>query len=431
MPQNPPVFQFPVPQSPYDDPARRRMQPFQAAKHDVTTLPIRGLNSLFRTLDTADQGIRNVTSGKPMGTFGAGGSASGSPYDTARARQATGALSQIGDDIELPIGGDISRNNPNMLNRADALTRPQFQAQSSPTAAPQTPQAPQAPSRFASPRVQPGAESPTEALQTFQGGTQPYSAPVAPSLAEMFRLSNRPPEQTAYGANEFWANRLQEDLGAEEFETGLGQEEEKLRRAATMGGFQTPQEAAAADRAMKMYEIEAPVRAQEAGGRADIERQRLAGESAQEVESMRQAGFENRYGAMQDLLQTGNLGGSVRSFNPQSGAMSFGADRPIGNTILDAVTNARRIFEQASQSKMPWMSGNVAEAKAALDAAVASAFSQHPAPAEIKQFAYDIADNPNYKGMPLQQILELEGEDALTPQEINYLQNLLLIARGE
>lgn len=177
--------------------------------------------------------------------------------------------------------------------------------------------------------------------------------------------------------------------------------------------------------------INAPIEQQRVAGQADIEKQRLASQGALDVAKENQSGIAARYGAIQDILQGGGGGGNLRSVNPTSGAMSFGAPPAVPAAIDRDVTTARQNYEKVKSQA--WFGGGNEEAlaKAQLDGAIASALARHHADPTFKQFAQQIANDPRYDQMSLPEILHSAGEDNLSPDEMNDLQNLLYITRGK
>ena len=202
---------------------------------------------------------------------------------------------------------------------------------------------------------------------------------------------------------------------------------EEATRQAQMQGYASPQEAYQAAQEAERYKQDVPIRAAQATGGFDIERQKIASQGALDVAKENAAAIQANQNFLQQIQGLG--GANVRSFAPKTGAVSFGAESRVATPVLDAVTNARRQYEQAMQEFAPFTAPEQ-DAKLALDAAIASALSQHPADPTLKDFAQMIANTPEYASMAIPQILEAEGEDQLTPQEINWLQQLVYITRG-
>lgn len=307
--------------------------------------------------------------------------------------------------------------------------------------------------------------TPQDAAEILSAGQQPVES--TPDLAELFQLANRPDgvamgqpqfshryesgpklgdpirmvknEQepvgifgTAPGANEYWQNRLNQQLGEETFQRGQEQTQQKAMDSARLGGFGTPQEAAGYERQQAQQKMNVPIRQQEVQGQYDVQKQQEASRGALDVEKARQQGYEQRYGAMQDLLNTG-LGQNLGSYNPQSGAMTFRQPQQVPSGISQDITTARQRLA-AAKSAGGWFGPNeqqVSIAQGQLDAAVNSYLARHPAPAYIKEAARQIALDPKNAGKTAQQALADEGEDQLDPQELNYFFELYTNLAGQ
>lgn len=298
------------------------------------------------------------------------------------------------------------------------------------------------------PRRMPGALDPQEAAATLSPGVGGGRANDPLQLAALRQAMSDPGQSTRSSLSDPGSNihglggnpnAALDELEADPF-TGAQAQAQQAKldqpyQQAYMGGFRTPQEAAEASREAEAYKQNAPVRAQQAAGQYDLAKQQEASKGALDVEKERQSGFENRYGAMQDLLQGGGAN-NIRSINPQSGAMSFGAPQQTPTGIDQDVTNARQNLDKvkgANSGMFHPFGGDttaIKQAESQLQSAIAMSLARHPADASFKAFAQAVASDPQYANMSLPEILQAAGEDQVTPEEMNQLQSLLYITRG-
>lgn len=415
---------------------------------------------------------RNVLAGLkglfPVAGQGEGGSASGSPYDMSRARRAAGATSQIGKDINLDPSSASDIELPNEVNqRADAINATsnsnyfddmlRYPA-SSPSSSPSSSSS-AAPAleglKMNAPRTMPGAGTPMEAMQTFTGSSTANQAPsdmasgLKPTdwetpegwenlgstpgldpenLSDLFRLANRDPNTVATGSNEYWQDELRTRQGESDFKLAQEQAAAKALQAAQQGGFGSVPEAEAEAREAETYKVNAPVRAQEAAGRADIEKQRLAGETAKDVANIQQSGIASRYGAMQDLLQGGGFG-NLRSMNPSTGSFSLSPTPQIPSPILNAVTAARQTLAKAVQNK-PLIGGGAAiataqdQVRAAIDTALSVYRIDDP---EAKQEIQAALIDPANRGKKIEEVFDVSQ---MSPEEQAQLSSFVALIGG-
>ena len=363
-------------------------------------------------------------------------------------RQAVGAQRQLTTDIELsPEIPDYLRSDPDINRRADAII-----AQGSDSFGAPSPQSPSAPAfqglqaalnpppveRFAHPDAgefgrASTANAPLELARLRHGQRQEQEERLFNALRAHGGATGAGPLDASgdIQALQGLLGSTKEAIAADPYTGEAAQAQtaafDEATRQAQMQGYASPQEAYRAAQEAERYKQDVPIRAAQAAGGLDIERQKIASQGAIDVAKENAAAIQANQNFLQQLQGLG--GANVRSFAPKTGAVSFGAEPRVANPILDAVTNARRQYEQALQEFTPFTSPEI-NAKSALDAAIASALSQHPADPTLKDFAQMIANTPEYANMALPQILETEGEDQLTPQEINWLQQLVYITRG-
>ena len=183
---------------------------------------------------------------------GEGGSASGSPYDISRARQAAGVRGQVGGDISLgspPTLTDIELPDESMNRRADAINADvnsnyftdtlQYPTQMTQASSGTNPAFEGL--KANTPRVMPGAGTPIEAMQTFAGsGTANLPLEVA-----RLREEQKAQEERQATPNVARLAMLNRDITEDPFIGQAAQErqaaEDKLYRQSYLGGFRTPQ----------------------------------------------------------------------------------------------------------------------------------------------------------------------------------------------
>lgn len=466
MPHNDPYQTY---QDPFDDPARKRQQPFRAALHSLGKLPTTGGKAAvsgLQRLDTAmNRGTQDILTGN-MSQFsgGIGGSASGSPYDLGRARAATGttAVSGLGD-IDLPTSefSDIPRNDPDILARADRITqRPQASFQAGPVASqPMVPiqRDPINEATFRTPRSPLSVETPERAASILTGGGSERNvtdAPIPPSLDEMFRLASRSegpvmgkpqfptrydpasqkmvaagPEQVAFtgvapGANEYWKQRLGEEVGAQEFQTKLGRGKEAAYAEAGLGGFASPMEAAEAARAAEAFKVEAPVRAQDVAGKYDVEAERIRSGGALDVAREKASQYEGLLNMFNAATQGGQ---DVSRFSlPGGGSMSFRGQEQIPVAIQRDVTAAK---ENLARVRQQWSFGSGTETVASdqLKAALSTALASVPIDPADKSALLDAFLDPENAGRSLDEIFDVSQ---MTPDELRIITNFVTLVGG-
>lgn len=189
-----------------------------------------------------------------------------------------------------------------------------------------------------------------------------------------------------------------------------------------LGGYGSPQEAARAEREVEAAKIQAPVEAQRVAGELDIRRQQEASKGALDV-----AKEYTQRNPLAGMLGGGQLppGASV-STSRYGGSYRSPAEQQVPPTIIKELADAR---EDARRAGAPWLVGTTPEGER-LSQALASYMSSSPAPAEYKDFVMEALRKYGNTNISLQQILESEGEDTLTPDEYGQIQDLWLAIKG-
>lgn len=224
-----------------------------------------------------------------------------------------------------------------------------------------------------------------------------------------------------------------------------GQQERQAILAGYQGGsqpggnYENPIQAASRGaREMETAKINAPVEAQRVAGQYDVEKQRLAGQTALDVANSKAAAQE---AALNAAFATGK---PIRSMNPTSGAFSFEPTRNpnqgvVNPSLLRDITTTRTNLKNRGGTNslfggmLQW--GESPES-IAYKSAVAAALSQHPADYELKDLATMIGSHPEFDSNSTQQILQMLSDNGnidmtgITEQDVNQLDQLLNITRG-
>ncbi len=314
---------------------------------------------------------------------------------------------------------------PGMNRRADAIisqTNANEAASNAPMAGLQSAgmQMPPKPPAFTAPRVQAGAPSPTEAMNIFKGSAEPQGPPPM-ALSELFRLAGRSPEETAPGAGAYWSNEIQDRLESEDFQRKQEQAVQTAQMGAQMGGYQSPAEAAAAERQMEMYKLGGPERVAGIQSAADLEKARLTGEYGL-------AGIESKGAQTQnflDMLNQSRMSGADVSHLtiPGGGGVSFRQEQQIPTPLLTQVTAARNAYESAK--KTSWFT-EPTQQKSVYDLAVSQALGAAPISMGSKQELIQMLTSPDLMNEPLG---NLDLSD-FSPEQQQEITETLLKVRG-
>ena len=388
---------------------------------------LRGLGDVAVAMDTGFGGLRNSMRQ----------ASSQHPYSRGLARQAAGVTSQVESDIPLsrpPITTGIESPSEDTNRRADAIN-----AQANSDYFADTFQYPESSPVQGLQQAGPmGRESskplpqstPAEAMATWTSAPTTANAPL--DLAKLLyarqrefetRQINNPSSQ-----NEGFLAQVDRDI-AENPDFGEAAHARHVwigeaNLAANMGGFRTPQEAVQAALQAETYKQDAPVRAQQAAGQSDIEQQRIANQGALDVERERSGGATNFLNMMQQIRQGDPSGQNIRSINPRTGAMSFGAPQQPNTAITRDVTNARQLLAQAQQEGSD---DQIAISENQLQAAISTALSRFPADPATKQMIFDVIRDPASRGHSIDDLFDLT--DA-TPDERRSLMEFEMLIGG-
>lgn len=363
-----------------------------------------------------------------------------SPFAAERGYQATNTIFNTPED--------------DMMNaRADAIiNRPTYSLEGSPVASQPATNAAVAGLRgFNAPRVQEGAPSPEVAANILRGPARPEATPATAfetpegwqrlptvqsdptELAEMFRLANRPAEQVAFGAPEYWKNRLGERLGEEVYGTEQARGREETFQAAKQAGFASPQEAAEAVRQMEAYKIAGPERVGRIAGEYGIAQEEARGRSnlaVQESKASQDANFWERVANLQNAGIT-----DVSQISAGGRSISTRPEQRVPPQLQESVTTARAALARARE--MVGGGPETAQAEGMLRQAIGAVLAYHPAEQKFKQFVVDTLLDPMSENQSVQQIIVEEnaalieaGQEPFTPDEIRIIQDLLLRVKG-
>ena len=291
-------------------------------------------------------------------------------------------------------------------------------------------------------------------MQDSTGRTSPQQVPIPPSFQDGMSenvFEEAPTLGIPYlaetqGGNQRGLDLIHSKLGANPNLDAQRKQVETARGAnfnAALSGLGTPQDAARYGRETERYEIDTPVRQADMAGRHNISQAEMAGQydvrqqqeasrGALEVEGKRQEGIENRYNALQDLLQGGLQPGSRVSL---SGVGSFSTPqrRPVPASTYNAITATRQQME-ASRDSM----GGVDDAfRVAYEQAVASGLNSLQVDEGAKDIGRWVAQNSDHASLDLDSILsspkfqqEFDLTEELTPEERAAVEEVLSIVRG-
>lgn len=186
---------------------------------------------------------------------------------------------------------------------------------------------------------------------------------------------------------------------------------------------------------LEHQKLNMPLQVQQAQSAGDLARQQEASRGALDVAKQQSEGSTNFLSTMRDIQAAG---GDIRGITAPKGggSISFGAPTNVPAGISQDVTTARQNLEKVKGANSGFMhpfggdAQAIGQADAQLKAAIATELARNPADATFKAFAQAVGNDPQYDKMSLPEILHAAGEDQVTPQEMNQLQNLLYIIRG-
>lgn len=398
----------------------------------------------------------------PSWDAGEGGSTLGSPYDLSSARNAAGVTSQAGGDVNLSheiTPSPAVTSDPAMNQRADdinakansdyfndALNYPKSQTGQS-SVGNSAVQGLQSAGGMGIKSSIPGGvrQEPQEALNTFTGGAS-ANTPLAlqkSRLSVQDELKNR--NANVGGSDprtKAFLDIINQDLAEDPFTGEAAQAKttgiEKAGLQANLGGFRTPQEASEAARQAETYKVEAPERAARIAGQADIEKQRIASGGLLDIAKEQGQGATNFLEMMRQMQASG---GDIRGVTlPKGqGSLSFAPERQVPTALLRDVANSRRTLEAAKAAEHWYTPGSSAAIKTArkqLQADIDVALSQHPAGSTIRTIVQELNMHPEFANLTASQLASqgvLTGEDGspATPDELDLIDSLLLLTRGQ
>lgn len=197
-------------------------------------------------------------------------------------------------------------------------------------------------------------------------------------------------------------------------------------------GFSPTQRANEAGRAAAQYKVDVPVRAAEAAGATDVQKQGLANQGALGVQQEITSREKNN--PLLRLLDNGIDPSKLKGVTiPHAGGVTFQSTGAGGTKIpapiLTQIAAGRAAVQSKGEKGMFGMGGPTPE-KTQLDQSIANALTYVNAAPEIHEFAKGVADDPTLKDMSLDDILAHTGEDSLTPEEKAAVQDYLYIYRG-
>lgn len=204
---------------------------------------------------------------------------------------------------------------------------------------------------------------------------------------------------------------------------------EQRRQSAIEQGYSGSdpiQEANAAARAQEQYKVDAPVRAQEAAGKLDIERQRVANQGTKDVADSKAAQAQNFLEMLQQMPQGG--GGMSGVTVPNGGGhVSFARPSTVPSALASEVTKARMAYEQAKQKGD---AGSIQVAQTTLNQSVQNALAREPASSDVKDFVTHMMLNPQYNSKSLDDVINETQQSDITQDEHDQIQELLNRYRG-
>lgn len=250
------------------------------------------------------------------------------------------------------------------------------------------------------------------------------------------RLGEGAESKALAGLQGYYSNEL--DKNPVEMQSGFNRDTLAKTHLSDLAGFKSPQESAKWSRGLEEQKVGSPLAVAKVGAQGDIDRQRIASQGLENVASIQNRPREAGMDLFRGLISGGGAGQDsnkrgVRSLSiPDVGSLSLQTptkESRIPANLLTQVNKARAAFNTANTG-LGW---NAASAKKNLDAAIATALSQHPASGSVKEMATAIAKDPTLSKMTFDQILqhpELVQTDDLSPDEKDDLLDILSITRG-
>jgi hypothetical protein len=200
-------------------------------------------------------------------------------------------------------------------------------------------------------------------------------------------------------------------------EAGFGGEVDPIQ---AMGQYQ---------RRMEEAKIRGPERVAQIGAAGDIAQQQEASRGALAVMESKGAQAQN----FQDMMNQARMSGqniSGYTMPGGGGSVRYQQEREVPPGLLHDVTLARQAAQAAANKPLAGLSGDPRPEDVALQQAIQGAIIRHSAPADLKAFAQRFSKEPRTAQLPLDEILKMTGQDALSEVEKGHLQDLFAIYRG-
>lgn len=268
--------------------------------------------------------------------------------------------------------------------------------------------------------------------------------------------SSRPEEANAYQGNidafKGLLGNINSDIEESPITQGIGEADKygQAERGAILQGFtggqqqgqpylNPIQEQNRYAQASEAAKINAPIEAQKTAGQYNLAQEQEKSRGALAVQQSRGAQAESALNAFLGANQAGVNTNNIRSFNPQTGALTMAPDAGPGNGLLTKLTDARNAYEQTKAANSGWWSAGlgggtkVEAARQAYMQAAGQVFGRFQASDRVKHFAADILTDPELSQHNLED-LEITNEDGspanLSAVELSQLQQLLDYTRG-
>lgn len=219
------------------------------------------------------------------------------------------------------------------------------------------------------------------------------------------------------------------------------EEIERAQNEAQTQGFESPQSQFSYQRKMEEEKMRQPLRQQELVSKTNLDVAGLQGKNVMEAERLRQQGaidLQDRYnqfiqglgGASQQ--GAGQVAGATFPSRTGGGSIRFDTNTPqsVPTALLRDIAALRQEVARTGETTGPMGFTSPSGPKAALDQAIASAVSVHPAHPALKEWIAEVAKDPAAAKLSIDQIIQMQGEDSLSPDEIAQLQDLSRIVRG-
>lgn len=195
-------------------------------------------------------------------------------------------------------------------------------------------------------------------------------------------------------------------------------------------------------RAMEEEKTRMPLQVARAQNEGDLAKQKLVNEGGlAAIESKGNVAQEN-LSSIRALFTGGGAGAnaaaqSLRSVNPNTGAVSFGAPQkpptipPADDRLLTTLRKAVADKGDSSSTYFGLGPSKPSPEKVALDQAIGAVIARRTdIDPSLTQAVQGWTKDPRLKDMDLDQILQTLGEDQVTPEEYQHLQELLYYIRG-